>query len=66
MGRSKEAQNFMNTLVLEGELTVRTIEKTFYVKAGQSIITYPERSNMKPKKQKIILQFVYLHLVKRK
>ena len=29
------------TLVLEGELTVRTIETTFNVKAGQSIITYP-------------------------
>ena len=29
------------TLVLEGELTVRTIKKTFDVKAGQSIITYP-------------------------
>ena len=29
------------TLVLEGELTVRTIEKTFNVKDGQSIITYP-------------------------
>ena len=29
------------TLVLEGELTVRTIESTFDVKAGQSIITYP-------------------------
>ena len=28
------------TLVLEGELTVRTIEKTLNVKAGQSIITY--------------------------
>ena len=29
------------TLVLEGELKVQTIEKTFNVKAGQSIITYP-------------------------
>ena len=29
------------TLVLEGELTVRTIDKTFNVGAGQSIITYP-------------------------
>ena len=29
------------TLVLEGKLTVRTIEKTFNVIAGQSIITYP-------------------------
>ena len=29
------------TLVIEGELTVHTIEETIYVKAGQSIITYP-------------------------
>ena len=29
------------TLVLEGELTVRTSEETFCVKSGQSIITYP-------------------------
>ena len=29
------------TLVLEGELTVRTKEETFYVKGGQTIITYP-------------------------
>ena len=38
-GQSPEFHEY--TLVLEGELTVRTSDQTFIVKGGQSIITFP-------------------------